>query len=77
MHQIQEIALENDGAALYLGQVDEDNEPNGIGRLISPDGSITEGQLTMDTSTRKIIPDGFVRIIDSHQQIFTWSQNGQ
>jgi len=30
--------------AVYIGQIDEFNEPNGIGRLIQQDGSIYEGQ---------------------------------
>ena len=71
---------------VYWGQVDEDEEPNGVGRLLKKDGSIFEGYMIINPTVlpdlnSKVIPEGFVRKIEFSQEAgnstetFTWYQN--
>lgn len=83
LYQVGECVLDN-GASHFIGQVDEDGEPNGIGRLIYKDGPIIEGQIFMldsesadENEVRETVPQGFVRHINSRQQSFTWFENKQ
>lgn len=65
IYQVKKVDLDN-SKTFYMGQVDDDDEPNGIGRLVHSDGSIWEGQLkTVAEPDREVVPEGFIRKIDS------------
>ena len=49
LYQVKQIQVNGPKSGLvYSGQVDDDDEPNGIGRYVQKDGTIFEGQMVMN-----------------------------